>query len=592
MSAATTPASRHGAEGPGLPAIAPDAAAADFTPEWRRGVNAAHFLSQTARRLPDSPAVIDPGSAIEWSWSELDDRAHALAAELRDAGVRRRDTVMLLSTNHAEMIQAFWAIFRVGAVAAPPNAKLSSAEIAALARNTMPKAIVAHRELAPVVADLRAEGLVGTVYWIGGAPEPMDAAGREGSPSAPAGTVVADLPAASSEQRYDDTVSEDDPCWYFFTSGSTGTPKAPAFTHRHLGAVLMNHYCDLFPGADHTGASLVVAPLSHGAGIHMLAQVFPGCPSVLYSGSPFRGEEAWELIDRYEVTNAFTVPTILNRIVAGYPTDRGPSDHSLRTVVYAGAPMLAADQEHAIERLGACLVQYFGLGEVTGAITALRPEEHGRVPVDDAGIGTCGRARTAVQISIQDDDGRELPAGDQGEVCVAGPTVCAGYLNNPEANAEAFAGGWFHTGDIGYLDAAGYLFLTGRKSDMYISGGSNVYPREIEELLLTHGSVSQVAVVGVPDRTWGEVGVALVEPAPDALGGLPAPTAADDLVGADAPDLAAELKEFLTGGLAAYKVPKRFRFVASMSVTAYGKIARKEIRAALTDRIAAEEADA
>jgi fatty-acyl-CoA synthase len=176
--------------------------------------------------------------------------------------------------------------------------------------------------------------------------------------------------------------------------------------------------------------------------------------------------------------------------------------------------MLAADQARALERLGPCLVQYFGLAEVTGAITILRPEDHGTIPVDDAGIGTCGRARTGVEIVIVDEGGTQLPAGEQGEVCVAGPTVCAGYLGRPDANAESFAGGLFHTGDVGYLDERGYLFLTGRKSDMYISGGSNVYPREIEELLLTDTEVAQAVVVGVPDPQWGEIGVAVIERAP------------------------------------------------------------------------------
>ncbi|WP_157929828.1 AMP-binding protein, partial [Brevibacterium epidermidis] len=371
----------------------------------------------------------------------------------------------------------------------------------------------------------------------------------------------------------DSTVDEDDPCWYFFTSGSTGRPKAATFTHRHLGAVLMNHRCDLFPNEDETGASLVLAPLSHGAGIHMLGQVFGGTPSIIHPGGKPSVESLWPAIDAYGITNAFTVPTILNRIAAGYPSGRGPEDHTLERVIYAGAPMLATDQTRALERLGPCLVQYFGLAEVTGAITILRPEDHGAIPVDDAGIGTCGRARTGVEIIIVDEVGTQLAAGEQGEVCVAGPTVCAGYLGRPDANAESFAGGLFHTGDVGYLDERGYLFLTGRKSDMYISGGSNVYPREIEELLLTDTEVAQAVVVGVPDPQWGEIGVAVIERAPST--GNEGAGGAD----ADAEDLTERLTALCKSGLAKYKVPKEIHFVDTMPVTAYGKLARKELKA-------------
>jgi len=520
-------------------AISQTSPASDFTPTPRRGVNVSHFLTQTARRLPEQLAVIDDDHGQRWTWAELDARAEALAAALQDGGVGRRDSVLLLSANHADVIQSFWGIIRAGGVIAPPNAALSNEEVLGICADVAPAAIIVERSRAEFVAALKDSGFTGPVFWIGDLPTAVNAGGP-----------------------VDSTVDEDDPCWYFFTSGSTGKPKAATFTHRHLGAVLMNHRCDLFPNEDETGASLVLAPLSHGAGIHMLGQVFGGTPSVIHPGGKPSVESLWPAIDAYGITNAFTVPTILNRIAAGYPTGRGPEDHTLDRVVYAGAPMLAADQAKALERLGPCLVQYFGLAEVTGAITVLQPEDHGRIPVDDAGIGTCGRARTGVEIVILDEEGRELDAGEQGEVCVAGPTVCAGYLGRPDANAESFAGGVFHTGDVGYLDQRGYLFLTGRKSDMYISGGSNVYPREIEELLLTDADVAQAVVVGVPDPQWGEIGVAVIE-SPDG----------------SADDLEERLTALCKSRLAPYKVPKEFHFVETMPVTAYGKLARKELRA-------------
>jgi acyl-CoA synthetase (AMP-forming)/AMP-acid ligase II len=171
--------------------------------------------------------------------------------------------------------------------------------------------------------------------------------------------------------------------------------------------------------------------------------------------------------------------------------------------------MYREDQKHALSKLGKVLVQYFGLGEVTGNITVLPPALH--EPEDGPGVkvGTCGYERTGMQVSIQDDQGREVAAGETGEICVCGPAVFAGYYDNPEANAKAFRDGWFRTGDLGHLDREGYLYITGRASDMYISGGSNVYPRETEEKMLTHPAIAEVAILGVPDRTWGEVGVAV-----------------------------------------------------------------------------------
>jgi fatty-acyl-CoA synthase len=534
-------------------AISQTSPAKDFTPTPRRGVNVSHFLTQTARRIPDRLAVVDDDHGQRWTWAELDARAEALAAALQAGGVDRRDTVLLVSANHAEVIQSFWGILRSGGVIAPPNAALSTEELLGISAEVAPAAVIADRAHADFVTALQAEGFTGPVFWIGELP------------TAQAGAAPA--------EAVDSTVDEDDPCWYFFTSGSTGRPKAATFTHRHLGAVLMNHRCDLFPNEDETGASLVLAPLSHGAGIHMLGQVFGGTPSIIHPGGKPSVESLWPAIDAYGITNAFTVPTILNRIAAGYPSGRGPEDHTLERVIYAGAPMLATDQARALERLGPCLVQYFGLAEVTGAITILRPEDHGAIPVDDAGIGTCGRARTGVEIIIVDEVGTQLAAGEQGEVCVAGPTVCAGYLGRPDANAESFAGGLFHTGDVGYLDERGYLFLTGRKSDMYISGGSNVYPREIEELLLTDTEVAQAVVVGVPDPQWGEIGVAVIERAPST--GNEGAGGAD----ADAEDLTERLTALCKSGLAKYKVPKEIHFVDTMPVTAYGKLARKELKA-------------
>ena len=258
------------------------------------------------------------------------------------------------------------------------------------------------------------------------------------------------------------------------------------------------------------------------------------------------------------------VPTILKLLVE-HPSAAAADTASLRYVIYAGAPMYREDQKRALALLGPVLVQYFGLGEVTGNITVLPAWAH---EADDgaARIGTCGYARTGIEVQVQDDAGREVAPGETGEICVIGPAVFAGYHDNPEANAKAFRDGWFRTGDLGHMDAAGYLYITGRQSDMFISGGSNVYPREIEEKILTHPAISEVAVLGMPDPLWGEVGWAVC--------------VARDGAEVDEAGLAA----FLDGKLSRYKLPRRVVFWDALPKSAYGKITKKMIREELARR--------
>jgi acyl-CoA synthetase (AMP-forming)/AMP-acid ligase II len=362
-------------------------------------------------------------------------------------------------------------------------------------------------------------------------------------------------------------VEYDDPCWFFYTSGTTGRPKAAVLTHGQTASVITNHLCDLMSGTTPEDASLVVAPLSHGAGIRQLVQTARAAKTVLLSSRSLDAEEVWRLVAQWRITNMFTVPTILKMLVEHSAVHQ--FDHSsLRYVIYAGAPMYRADQRTALSALGKVLVQYYGLSEVTGNITVLPPAMHDTGDIGEAsGIGTCGYERTGMQVSIQDSTGHEVLPGETGEICVCGPAVFAGYYNNPEANAAAFRNGWFRTGDLGHLDAAGFLYITGRASDMYISGGSNIYPREIEEKLLEHPAIAEVAVLGVPDARWGEVGVAVCVLRQDAT--------------ADGQGLL----EWLAGRMARYKIPKAVHFWDELPKSAYGKITKKAVRERLSSEV-------
>jgi acyl-CoA synthetase (AMP-forming)/AMP-acid ligase II len=302
-----------------------------------------------------------------------------------------------------------------------------------------------------------------------------------------------------------------------------------------------------------------------------------GAATVLLASEKMEPELVWQLVERHKVSNLFTVPTIVKLLIEHPAVDT--YDHSsLRYVIYAGAPMYRADQRLALQKLGPVLVQYFGLGEVTGNITVLPAHMHAADDADpNANVGSCGRPRTGMEVAILGADLQHLPTGEIGEICVRGPAVFAGYHGNAEATTKALRGGWFHTGDLGRLDDRGLLYITGRESDMYISGGSNVYPRECEELLLTHPCVAEVAVLGVPDRHWGEVGVAVVV----RRAGHQPEVSADELLA------------FIDGKLARYRWPRQVFFWDALPKSGYGKITKKDVRALLLEsgEISAVDAD-
>ena len=512
------------------------------TPVSTRVMNLSHLLTQSAQRLGEATGFVWGDES--WTWAEMEARAGAFAAALsQDYGIAKGDRVLVQSANCNQMFEAMFACWRVGAVWVPANYRLSPEDLAWLAQSSGAKLLLCGAQFSDHAQ--ACAGHVAATLLIGPDYEALISRHMGANPA----------PVA---------VQRDDPAWFFFTSGTTGKPKAAVLTHGQLAFVITNHLCDLMPATGPEDASLVVAPLSHGAGIHQLAQVAHGVKTILPAEDRFDPDQVWSLVARWKVTNMFTVPTIVKLLVEHPGVDA--HDHSsLRYVIYAGAPMYRADQIRALEKLGPVLVQYFGLGEVTGNITVLPPAHH---HLDDAQmrLGTCGFARTGMQVQIQNEHGAEVACGETGEIAVIGPAVFAGYFDNPDANAKSFRNGWFLTGDLGHMDAQGFVYLTGRASDMYISGGSNISPREIEEKLLAHPDLSEVAVLGVPDPVWGEVGMAVCVPAP----------------GAD-PSADAVL-DWLKPQIASYKMPRHLVFWDALPKSAYGKITKKMIRDELATR--------
>jgi fatty-acyl-CoA synthase len=517
----------------------------------RRVMNLSHMLTQNARRHGARTGFV--WGERSWNWREIDAAVSALSAALAARGIAKGDRILVHSKNGDEMFFSMFAAFRLGAVWVPTNFRLMPDEVAYLAQASGAKGFLCHGDFPEHAAAVTGEALQ-FIWRIGG-----DGAFGERS--------VADAIAAHAGTSFENVaVEQDDPCWFFFTSGTTGRSKAAVLTHGQMAFVVTNHLADLTPGVSETDASLVVAPLSHGAGVHQLVQTARGVRTVLLPTERFDIDEAFRLIEAHRVSNLFTVPTILKMMVEHPAVDK--YDHSsLRHVIYAGAPMYREDQRTALNKLGKVLVQYFGLGEVTGNITVFPTTLHDTEDGPRAKIGTCGYERVGMQVSIQDDNGNELRPHQSGEICVIGPAVFAGYYDNPEANAKAFRNGWFRTGDLGHMDEEGFVYITGRASDMYISGGSNIYPREIEEKILTHPAVGEVAVLGVPDPTWGEVGVAVCVAREGAK-----------------PVSEAEMATFLAPKVPRYKMPKRFFFWDALPKSGYGKIPKRMVRDELEAR--------
>lgn len=520
-------------------------------PMTRRVMNLAHIVTQNARRLGSHPAFI--WGERQWSWAEIDAQVSALAAGLAKRGIGKGDRILVHSKNCDAMFVSMFAAFRLGAVWVPTNFRLLPDEVGYLSTSSGAKAFLCHGDFPEHAAAVAAASPAPEFTW------------RIGP-----GAFGEDEVGALIERHHGQTlanaaVEHDDPCWFFFTSGTTGRSKAAVLTHGQMAFVVTNHLCDLVPGTTEADASLVVAPLSHGAGVHQLMISARGAPSILLPTERFDIDEAYRLIEKYRITNIFTVPTILKMLVEHPAVDR--HDHSsLRYIIYAGAPMYREDQKAALGKLGKVLVQYFGLGEVTGNITVLPPRLHEAEDGPDARIGTCGYERTGMEVQIQDDDGAPVATGVQGEICVIGPAVFAGYYDNPEANAKSFRKGWFRTGDLGHMDEQGFVYITGRQSDMYISGGSNIYPREIEEKILTHPAIAEVAVLGLPDPVWGEIGVAVC------------------VARAGSQASEAEIADFLSPKIARYKMPKRFFFWEALPKSGYGKVPKRLVRDELEAR--------
>jgi long-chain acyl-CoA synthetase len=486
-------------------------------------VNLVHFLRASARRLPRAPAIALGARAVA-TYGELASRVERLAAGMTHRhGLSPGDRVALAMKNCPEYYEVLFACWHAGLTAVPMNAKLHAKEFGYIIGNAGAKLCVATPDLAGSIS--------GTEVIATGS---RDYRGLE------------DVPAAPAEVRHEDTA------WLFYTSGTTGAPKGAMLTHRNLLFSNQAYFADidkLAPG----DSILHAAPLTHGSGLYGLPHLAAGALNVIPESGSFEPQEIFRLIAAHRNLSFFAAPTMLVRLMAS-PAAGTADLRNLKTISYGGAPMYVADCLRAIDLFGARLYQLFGQGESPMTITGLPQADHAA----RAKLESCGFARTGVEVMIFDPEDRELPAGEIGEIVTRSDCVMAGYWEDPAATAQALRGGWLHTGDLGSLDEAGYLTIRDRSKDMIISGGSNIYPREIEEVLLRHPAVAECSVVGRPHPEWGEEVVAFVVRSGDVN--------------------TRQLDAWCLEHIARFKRPRDYRFVDSLPKNNYGKVLKTELR--------------
>jgi acyl-CoA synthetase (AMP-forming)/AMP-acid ligase II len=502
----------------------------------REPMNLAALLFDVARRLPAQPAISDRRHA--WNYRELGERAARLAGALRGRGLVPGDRVLLCLENCGEFVELLFGCWAAGLCAVPVNARLHPREVEYIADNSGARLLVATPGLAAALAPLA------------GSVDALDAAISTATGEYDALFKAEPLRPAPGQPT--------DHAWLFYTSGTTGRPKGAVLTHRSLLFMSQCYYADI-DRVDERHTHLLAAPVSHGAGLYALPFLLKGAPQIVLPH--FDVDDILDAITRHQRVSFFAAPTMLTRLVQA-PRVPAADLANLRTIYYGGGPMYVADLEKALGLFGPRLYQLYGQGESPMTITGLDQRMHADSahPRWHERLGSCGVPRTGVIVRVVDEDDNELPPGAVGEVVTRSDCVMAGYWRNPAANAETLRGGWLHTGDLGSIDEDGFLTLRDRSKDMIISGGSNIYPREIEEVLLRHPGVVEASVVGRPHPDWGEEVVAFIVAKPGAD------------VSADA------LDRLCLDRIARFKRPRDYRFVDGLPKNNYGKVLKTELR--------------
>ena len=506
-------------------------------------MNLAQLLQRSAHAFPNQPAVVE-NTRVCVTFNELHQRSARIAGYLRTTlGLNAGDRVGLVMHNGPSYTELLFGCWHAGLTALPINAKLHSREFSYILEHSGCRACFVSKTLESAVATAAAacENMVEIITC----------------PSQVYDRILKTSP---------DTLANTEPnsnAWLFYTSGTTGRPKGALLSHQNLMTMAFCYFADV-DRIDPGDALVHAAPMSHGSGIYLIPHVMAGAMQVIPESHGFNADEALGLLARYPGSTMFAAPTMVRRL-----TDASAADEldtrCLKTIVYGGGPMYLADLDDAHQVLGYKLVQIYGQGESPMTITALSKWHHRNTdhPAYRQRLASVGIAQSAMTVRVATADGDDLPAGEVGEVLTCGDAVMQGYWCDPDTTQHTLAGGWLHTGDLGSLDNDGFLTLSDRAKDMIISGGSNIYPREVEEVLLNHPGIAEVSVVGAHDPEWGERVTAFV-------------------VGTDPPPSIEELDTLCLNHIARFKRPREYRFVDALPKNNYGKVLKTALREQLT----------
>ena len=504
--------------------------------------NLASLLVDSAQRHPALPAVA-VGRGVRHDYAALAARVAKLAATLIAAGLAPGERIALVARNSPEYIEALFACWQAGLCAVPVNSKLHPAELAYVLEHSGARWAFVDASWHDALAD------------------------RSGD--APALERVIAFGSSEYARLFEDSrrdepaaVAAADPAWLFYTSGTTGRPKGAILSHANLRA-MSEGFLACVEAVAPGDAILHAAPLSHGSGLYVLPHLQRAAVNVIPESGGFDPEETVALLARWPNTRLFAAPTMVKRLVS-HPALGDIRLGNLASIVYGGAPMCVEDCKATFAALGPRLAQIYGQGESPMTITAMpRAMLAAAIARDDeARLGSVGVAQFGIELRIADAGDAALPVGQIGEVLVRGPTVMQGYWKDPEASAATLAGGWLHTGDVGCIDGDGFLTLKDRSKDLIISGGSNIYPREIEEVLLRHRDVAEAAVIGRRHPDWGEQVVACVVARREA----------------DAAALERELDALCLEHIARFKRPKAYVFLDELPKNSTGKVLKTVLR--------------
>jgi long-chain acyl-CoA synthetase len=504
-------------------------------------MNVAEWLAASARLRPDAPALLT-GFDLDADYATFARRAAAIGADLsREYDIAPGDRVGLFATNCTQYLECLYGIWWIGAVAIPINAKLHGREAAWICSDAGAKLVFVSDDTIAALLEAKSElpAAMITRSMDGSAFRKMR--DGEGAPM-PLPREMSDL------------------AWLFYTSGTTGRPKGVMLSHGNLVAMSLCYLADV-DQATPNDVSVYAAPISHGAGLYNFPHVRIGGRHVIPESRGFDPDEVLNLGRQLGNVVMFAAPTMVRRLVDAAKR-RGEDGEGIRTIIYGGGPMYLADIRDAIATMGQRFVQIYGQGESPMTITALGRDWHRRIdhPRYLERLASVGPAQSVMSVRITGPDGKQLAAGETGEIEAKGAAVMLGYWNNPKASAETLKDGWLRTGDVGRLDQDGFLTLSDRSKDVIISGGTNIYPREVEEALLTHPDVREVSAIGVADPDWGEIVVACVV--------LETGAEAND-AGFDAHCLAS---------IARFKRPKRYVYLDALPKNNYGKVLKTELR--------------